>query len=205
MKKLLLSGSIAILLLPGLAFAAFNDVSLTTNTVLSVNGITVNVSGETATIESIVVGSTNFIVTIESGSKFQVTAPDRNILGKDSEVGLTSDTICNDTKSVLGYSTLAGSSELVVTITPSSTLCASPTTTTTTASSRSDGKNRSIALVTTPVVTPVPIVQTANAEAIAAIKTQLVVLIQELITLLSQELVVLLNQEIQAMQTSGKY
>ena len=61
MKKLLVSGAIASLLLPALAFAAYNDVSLDNTVVLTVNSITLNVSGSAAAIESIVVNPTNFV------------------------------------------------------------------------------------------------------------------------------------------------
>ena len=39
------AGILVALLAPALAFAAYDDVSLTTDTVLSVNGITLKVSG----------------------------------------------------------------------------------------------------------------------------------------------------------------
>ncbi|KKT96105.1 MAG: hypothetical protein UW97_C0018G0009 [Parcubacteria group bacterium GW2011_GWA2_45_15] len=198
MKKLLLSGVVASLLLPSLAFAAYNDVSLTTDVVLSVNGITVNVSGSSATIESIVVGSTNFIVTVESGSSFQVTAPDRNVLEKNSQVGIAVD-ICNGTKSTLGYTTVTGSDELAITITPSATLCTGPTADTSggTGSSGGGGGGGGGGASVTLVVPTVNVTQLTNAEAVAAIKVQLISLIQQLI--------VLLNQQLQAMQASGAY
>lgn len=195
MKKLLLSSSIVVLLLPGLAFAAFNDVFLTTDVVLSVNGITVNVSGSTATIESIEVGSTNFIVTLEDGSSFEATAPDRNVLDKDVQAGIASD-ICNATKSLLRYTPLSGSAESVVTITPSATLCTGSTADTSGGVGSVRGSSASISAVT-PVV---PVVQVANnAEAIAAIKVQLIVLIKQLIA----QLIAQLQAQIEAMQTSG--
>ncbi|MDP4000937.1 MAG: hypothetical protein Q8P83_01745 [bacterium] len=186
------------MLLPGLAFAAFDDVSLTTDTVLSVNGITLNVSGSTASIESIVVNSTDFVVTLQTGSSFQVTAPSRNVLATDQASSGVSVHTCNDTESILGYT--ANSGQIIVTVTPSATLCTSPAV----AASTSSGGG--FVVPTTPLVTPVvSTVQPSTPEAIAAIKTQLIALIQELITLLSQELVVLLNQEIQTMQSSGSY
>src|SRR3989344_3953484 len=124
MKKLLVSGTIASLLLPGLAFAAYSDVSLTTDTVLSVNGITLNVSGSTATIESIVVGSTTFTVTLQANaaSTFQVTAPNLNQLATNQQNGISTD-FCNSGQSKLGYT--ASSSEVIAIITPSATLCTS--------------------------------------------------------------------------------
>src|SRR3989344_5906680 len=76
LKKLLIGGSVALLLAPVFAFAAYNDVTLTTDTVvLSVNGITVNVTGASAEIESIVGSSTDFTVTLASDSSIDMTSP----------------------------------------------------------------------------------------------------------------------------------
>src|SRR3989344_6056691 len=96
MKKLLVSGAIASLLLPALAFAAYNDVSLDNTVVLTVNSITLNVSGSAAAIESIVVNPTNFVVTIKNGSSFQVTAPGRESLSASTGYGQSVST-CNGT------------------------------------------------------------------------------------------------------------
>ncbi|KKT14136.1 MAG: hypothetical protein UV94_C0023G0008 [Parcubacteria group bacterium GW2011_GWC1_43_30] len=57
------------------AFAAYDDVSLTTDTVLSVNGITLNVSGSSAVIESIAVGGTTFTVTLQANDLSSVILP----------------------------------------------------------------------------------------------------------------------------------
>lgn len=203
MKKLLLSGSITALLLPGLAFAAYNDVSLITGTVLSVNGINVNVSGSEATIESIEVGDTSFAVTLASGSSFYVSAPGLNVLSADTNVGLTA-TLCDGSSSALSY-TATGA--LTVTITPSTTLCASAgggsspsssssSSSNSSSSSGSPSSSTSTNATTTPIVA-IPAIPMTKAEAIVAIKTQLIALIQQLITLLAQEL--------QTMQASGGY
>lgn len=203
MKKLLLTGSIISLLLPGLAFAAYNDVSLTTDAVLSVNGITLNVSGSTATIESIVVDSTNFTVTLQANaaSTFQVTAPNLNVLATNQQNGISTD-ICNATQSKLGYT--ASSSAVVAIITPSATLCTSPAADTSggTGSSRGGGGGTPAAQAS-----PVAIVATnvnfssmtpaEKQAAISQIRAALIPLIKQLI--------VLLNQEIQKMQASGSY
>lgn len=196
MKKLLLSGSIAALLLPALAFAAYNNVSLTTDTVLTVNSITLNVSGSAATIESIEVGATTFTVVIKNGSAFQVTAPARGSLSANTGQGQNVNT-CNSTESKLGYNLTGTSDTVTVIVTPSTTLCADVAAAAST--SKSDAGGGGTTVVTKPiipVVAPVtPVV--ANAAAIAAIKTQLITLIQQLI--------ILLNQEIQTMQASGSY
>lgn len=121
MKKILAVIAASGLLVPALAFAAFNDVTLTTDTVLSVNGITLNVSGSSATIESITVNTSNFSVTLQSGSTFQVTAPGLERLTSDTLTGVASD-ICSATQSLLKYEP---SASVTVTITPTSTLCSS--------------------------------------------------------------------------------
>src|SRR3989338_435587 len=204
MKKLLLSGLIISLFLPGLAFAAFNDVSLTTDTVLSVNGITLNVSGSSAVIESIVVGSTNFTVTLQgnAASTFQVTAPNLNEFATNQQNGLSTH-ICNASQSKLGYT--ASSSEVIVIITPSATLCTSPAADTSGGSGSSSGGGGG----STPAAQASPVAQlvtstnfssmppTEKQAAISQIRAALIPLIQQLI--------VLLNQEIQNMQASGNY
>src|SRR3989338_3162349 len=126
MKKLLNLSLVAGLLLPGLAFAAADDVSLAVDTVISVNSITVNVSGATSTIESIEVGSTSFSVTLPAGSSFEATAPSLNVLSTDNTLWQTAATTCTGSASVLGYNNPTGD-EITVTITPSATLCANAT------------------------------------------------------------------------------
>ena len=125
MKKLVFSSSIIALLVPVFALGAYNDVTLTTDTVLSVNGITLNVSGTSATIESITVNATDFSVTLQSGSTFQVTAPGLERFSASTPTGIASD-ICNNSQSLLKYTPGAA---VTVTITPSSTLCSTNTST----------------------------------------------------------------------------
>lgn len=208
MKKLLVSGSIASLLLPILAFAAYNDVSLTTDTVLDIGGITVNVSGDTATVESIAVGAASFTVTLQgnANSSFQVTAPNLNKLVTNQQSGISVDA-CSGLKSVLGYT--ASSSEVIAIITPSATLCSSPAADTSggTGSSRGGGGGSTPA----PQASPVAVVVTGTdfssltpAEKrvlIAQVRTQLASLIQQLISLLIAEL----QQQISEAQAAGSY
>ena len=192
MKKLLVSGSILSLLLPSLAFAAFNDVSLTTDVVLSVNTITLNISGSTATIESIEVGATSFAVTLQSGSAFQVTAGGLNQLSANNTTWQSVNT-CDSSASVLGYDV---ESEVIVTITPSATLCADATAAA--ASSHSDGRSGGGGGGPSPIASPVAQVVTTQGFAnltpaekqamIVQIRTALVSLIQQLIVLLQQEI-----------------
>jgi|SRR3989344_1156699 len=201
MKKLLLSGSIVALLLPGLVFAAYNDVTLTTDVVFSVNGITINATSSPGTIQSIEVGSDSFAVTILANSAFKVTAPNLNKLSASTGQGQDVN-ICNSTESTLGYNLLGTSETITVTITPSTTLCADATEVA--SSSRTDeaggggGGGATTVAPTTPVVVTI---QGANAEAIAAIKAQLIVLIEQLIT----ELIKQLQAAIAAQAGSSSY
>jgi len=59
-----------------LTFASFNDVTLTTSTIINIGGFDLTVSGSSAVIESISVGATSFDVTLLSGSSFAVTSAD---------------------------------------------------------------------------------------------------------------------------------
>ena len=119
--RVLIGSALATLLLPGLALAAADDVTLTTDTVLSAAGVTLNVSGSSATIETITVNSDNFSFTLQNGSSLQVTAPNLNQLSASTAIMKTTDT-CNSSSSILKYE---GTGEKTVTITPLAALCSS--------------------------------------------------------------------------------
>ena len=110
-------------LLPTLVFAAFDDVTLTTDTILSVGGYTLNVTGSSAVVQSIVVNDSNFSVTLSSGSSIQITSPTYQQLSVDVDTFTTSNN-CADNTSVL---TLASSGPSgTVTVTPTATICSTP-------------------------------------------------------------------------------
>ncbi len=111
-------------LAPLSAFAAFNDVSLTTDAIISVGGYTLNITGSTAAVQSIVVNSSSFSVTLASGSSFKVSSPTLNQLNSDVTSDVTSNTCTGSESSI----TLAYSSGGTVTnvITPSATICTNP-------------------------------------------------------------------------------
>src|SRR3989344_2807449 len=114
-----LSLAAILLLAPVFAFAASDDVTLTTDTVLTVNGITLNVTGSSATVESITVESGNVSVTLLDNSVFEVTAPDRNELSPSTLSDATVN-ICSGSESRLRYEATA---TRTVIITPLGTLC----------------------------------------------------------------------------------
>jgi len=119
MKKLLIF--LGLFLIPFAAFAAnYNDVTLTTDTVISVGGYTLNVSGSSAAIASIVVSDSSFNVSLLPGSSIQVNSPTgnlMNVIGSASVVG----NVCAD--GVSSVSLTSASQTETDTITPTSTVC----------------------------------------------------------------------------------
>jgi len=170
MKRFLTGTTIAAaLLLPVFALAAHDDATLTTDTVLSVNGITLNVSGSTAEVESMTVNATNFSVTLSSGSTFQVTAPGLEQINANTTTGQAS-FICNNSQSLIKY---APDTSVTVTITPIAALCSSTSSGTGSSSTvSSGGGGSSTPVVTTPVVTTTPVATTTTATATVTTTTQ---------------------------------
>ena len=123
MRKFLIPSSLVALLLPGLAFAAaYNDVSIPDNTSLSVNGITINVSG--ATLNQISAGATTFSVALGPLSTVHLAAPDRNQMtlavgGSD----FLASSVCDGSASSMTLTAPANAATTTVTITPSTTIC----------------------------------------------------------------------------------
>ena len=167
---------------------AFNDVSLQAGTSLSVNGITINVTG--ATLSQLQVDSTTFNVTLGPSSAVTLTAPNRNkmALGAGGSDFLST-SVCDGSNSNMTLTAPASAATTTVTITPSSTLCAAsvgggtgggggggggayipPTTTTTTTT-------------TTTATTPATAKTTLTAEQRSAL---IVTLTAQLNTLLAQ-------------------
>ena len=106
---------------PAFVLAAANDVTLTTDAVISVGGYTINVSGSSATIQSITVNDSNFTVTLAAGSSITVSSPTLNQLSTDVTSDVTS-SVCNDSASSLTLS-YTGGGTVTNTITPSASIC----------------------------------------------------------------------------------
>jgi peptidoglycan hydrolase-like protein with peptidoglycan-binding domain len=118
MKKILLSITLWALL-PAVALAAYNDVTLTA-TVITVSGGTVTVSGSSASVQSLVVGANSFDVTLLPASSITVTATGNKNMDLVAPGPITSTLTCNSS----GNSTLAlsnASSAVTITVTPSGT------------------------------------------------------------------------------------
>ncbi len=141
MKKLLLSGSIAALLLPGLALAAYNDVSLNVGTVLTVGSATLNVQTTSANLASIAVGASSFTVTLQPNSSIEIQSAAHLTLATDAEPAYISTNTCSSTESVLKLVSSMGTA--TITITPGSACTGSTATgsSSTTSTSSGSGSN----------------------------------------------------------------
>jgi peptidoglycan hydrolase-like protein with peptidoglycan-binding domain len=119
--QLVALGCFGIALLPVAAFAAYNDVTLTTDAVIQVGSYTLNVSGSSATIQSITVNPTNFSITLASGSSAKISSPTLQQLSSDVTSDVTNTTCTGSGSSLtLAYS---GAGTVTNTITPSATVC----------------------------------------------------------------------------------
>ena len=128
MKKLLIC--LSILLVPLVAGAAYDDVSLGTSAIISVNDslgnpVSLTVSGSADVVESIIVGSTSFIVGLQSGSTLKVVSTGRNLLSTDAPAA-NSTIACSSTQSSI---TLTATSGITATVNVSPNACSSGTST----------------------------------------------------------------------------
>src|SRR3989344_5468671 len=123
MKKLLTrTGVVIALFLPTLAFAAYNDVTLTTDVVLSVNSVSVT----SATMETIAVGATPFTATLQSASTMTINAPNLSVTTEPAIGGITA--VCSSGVKTITIPAVSGAN--TVTVTPSSTACTNDTSST---------------------------------------------------------------------------
>lgn len=125
MKKILaVAGALALGLAPGLALAAYNDVSLDSTVVLNIGSIVVDVTGSTNTIESITVDSGSFSVNVQPNSTLKVTAPNLNQLNASFASTIPATITCTGSESSVSFTSNAGET---ITFTPSSTACSDST------------------------------------------------------------------------------
>jgi hypothetical protein len=170
MKKLLLLGLIAGALLPGLAFAAYNDVTLTTDAIITVNGMDLTVSGSSAVVETIVVNSGNFTVTLPTDSTMTVSAVGKREFTYEPATGAFTKTVtCSADNSVLTL-TGSGSGSNVITVTAAGSTCtAAGAASRSGGSSGGGGSSSAYHAPVTPVTSLVPVlapVQTTPASSV---------------------------------------
>ena len=116
----------ALFVVPVLAFAAYNYVTLTTDVVLSVNSVSINVSGSSATMETIAVGATSFTATLQAASAMTISAPNLSVTTEPAIGGITA--VCSSGVKTITIPAVTGAN--TVTVVPSSTACTNDTSST---------------------------------------------------------------------------
>lgn len=116
MKKLLILLGI-VLIVPFVAGAAYDDVTLATDTVLTLAGYNLNISGSNAVVESITVDNTSFSFVLLSGSSLNVTSADGRILKTDAGGQYIVSSSCSGSDYTLKHSSnVSGSVTVTVTL-----------------------------------------------------------------------------------------
>src|SRR3989344_34187 len=170
MKKILALLTTGALLAPAVAFAAYNDVSVTSSATLSVNSIEINISGTEAVLESIVVGADSFTANFAPGSVLTVNAPGRNIMTVSPSAGVGYDITCTDSSSSILVSPRTDSAS-AITITPSASLCTTAVSSSNSSGSTGNGPVAGGGGGGTAPVAVVPTTPSSNAAAAASAGT----------------------------------
>ena len=159
MKKLLIS--FGILLIPFVVEAAYNDVTLTTNTVINVAGINLNVSGSSAVVQSITVNADDFSFVLLPESLLQVTSANGRELSGVSASSAEFKTVrtCNSTTEAITLFLPISAAANTITATPGSSACTVPAASTNTSGSSSGrgGGGSTTPPPVTPITTPVTV------------------------------------------------
>lgn len=152
MKKILISAvALAVLVSPSFVSATYNDVTMTTDTVITVGGIDLNVSGSTAAIESIDILTSSFTVVISNGSSIKITSADRRDITTDAPAKYIITNTCDSSVYTLELASYSGI--ITTVITPQSTTC----TNTGSVSSSGTGRGGGGAVTTKKVVPVAPV------------------------------------------------
>src|SRR3990167_5966866 len=178
MKKYLASAATLALTIPAFAFAAFNDVSLTTGADVSVlvGGTTVTLNVTTGTVETLTVTSSDFTFGLTSGSTVTISSPNRYEIGVDNNGLVTSDA-CNGSASNVTLTSTSASTESVK-VTPTDNVCAASTGSNDGGGGGGGGSTPAPAPAPTPTPTPTPATPGAQGHL-----TALVAQLQSLIKL----------------------
>lgn len=167
----------ALLLLPALALAAYNDVTLTTSAIISVDSTSLNVSGSSATIQSITVGAASFDVTLLPGSSVTFSAASKKILVPNVSYSNYVVAGCSSTGSTLALTANPSESSATINVHISAALCdAAPESSSTAVSGAGGGPvgsygsvNTSTTAAATTATTPAATTPVAPAAAPAAV------------------------------------
>ena len=127
MKKLLIPALVLGSLMPILAYAAYDSVTLTTDADISVNSIQLDILGGSTVVEDIAVGATSFTATLQSGSSLKISPVSNKQMSYDvtytGSVAPQVDYVCTSATSTL---LVTASSQVTLTVTPLTTACSGP-------------------------------------------------------------------------------
>ena len=120
MKKFLASATTLALLVPSLALAAYNDVTLTTDTVLSVNSSDITVEGTSAVVASAEVGATTVVFSMPAGSRIELRSASGTAMTASDTSIVTVNTCSSNSRLSLNNT---GDSTITETVTVGSGAC----------------------------------------------------------------------------------
>ncbi len=118
MRKITLSIITLVFAVPLTTFAAFNDVTLTTSTIIQVSGNNFTVSGASTLLQSIAVNTGSFNITVAAGSSLEITSSNQSDYTVTSDPAISSSVSCPSANSVLS---ITASGTTTVTVTPGGT------------------------------------------------------------------------------------
>ena len=121
MKKIYLTFLLSLFIAPALALAAYDDVSMSASSVISVGGYSLVISG-TASFDSITVNADNFTVDLSKNAAITVTSADK-INYTVSPDQYRQSFFCGSDSSTLTVGNNLWDTMVTVTITPSSSAC----------------------------------------------------------------------------------
>lgn len=168
------------MLLPALALAAYNDVTLTTDADFNVNGISVTVTGSPTVIESISVSGSDLSIAFQTSSNARLHSPAGTKLTTNAQGPYIVSNTC--TSAAGADLELAPTSATTITVTPSTATCGGASSGAP-VSGGGGGGGGTITPVTTPAAAVTP-AATGNKQAlIAALTAQLNALLAQIAAL----------------------
>ena len=123
MKKILGTLITGALLLPALVYANYDDVSLTSDSVITTSAASINVTGDSATIESITVNDGEFSVVLPPSSFITVKSTTGKAILTDAPSALIVTNTCDGGVATLKISVASTGATSTVSITPSANTC----------------------------------------------------------------------------------
>lgn len=157
------------LLVPLVAGAAYNDVTLTTDAILTVAGVNLNVSGSSAVVQSITINANDFSFILLPNSQLQVTSTDGRLLSGVSALSAEFKTAhtCNSSSNAVTLFLPVSVDANTITATVSSSACSVPDSTSSSGSGSSSGRSGGGGGATPPITpaTPNPALPALTAAA----------------------------------------